>query len=131
MASVIKYKLTLSEDQAKVVAKACEFYARIGYGQYSEILWNFMDFTADDAHERRDEAERLLFEARAQIYPEIGKLLGASYGIGRNDEWDRSYDVYQVLRYAFEKENDKLPFRHEPFAFLNEELATVEVERWK
>jgi hypothetical protein len=123
-----QYKLTLSEAQAKIVGKACEFYARIGYGQYSEILWNFMDFTADDAHERRDEAERLLFEARAQIYPDLGKMRGASYGIGRNDELDRSYDVYQVLRYAFEKENDKLTFRHEPFTLLNEEFAMVEVE---
>lgn len=123
-----QYKLALSEAQARVVAKACEFYARIGYGQYSEILWNFMDLKNDDAIERRDEAERLLFEARAQIYPELGKLRGASYGIGRNDEWDRSYDVYQVLRYAFEKENGKLPFRHEPFTLLKEEFATVEVE---
>lgn len=123
-----RYKLTLSESQAKVVAKACEFYARIGYGQYSEILWNFMDLKNDDAIERRDEAERLLFEARAKIYPELGTHRGASYGLGRNDEWDRSYDVYQVLRYAFEKENDKLPFRHEPFTLLKEAFATVEVE---
>lgn len=123
-----QYKLTLSEAQAKVVAKACEFYARIGYGQYSEILWNFMDLKNDDDVERRDEAERLLFEARAQIYPNLGKQRGASYGIGRNDEWDRSYDVYQVLRYAFEKKNDKLPFRHEPFTLLNEALAKCEVE---
>lgn len=123
-----QYKLTLSETQARVVAKACEFYARIGYGQYSEILWNFMDMKNDDAIERRDEAERLLFEARAQIYPDLGEMRGASYGIGRNDEWDRSYDVYQVLRYAFEKENDKLPFLHEPFTLLNETLAKCEVE---
>lgn len=123
-----QYKLTLSEAQAKVVAKACEFYARIGYGQYSEILWNFMDLSGDDDYERRDEAERLLFEARAQIYPDLGKARGASYGIGRNDEWDRSYDVYQVLRYAFEKENGKLPFRHEPFTLLNEAFAKCEVE---
>ena len=80
-----QYKLTLSETQARVVAKACEFYARIGYGQYSEILWNFMDMKNDDAIERRDEAERLLFEARAQIYPDLGEMPVASPGSGRKN----------------------------------------------
>lgn len=108
-----QYKLTLSEAQAKVVAKACEFYARIGYGQYSEILWNFMDLKNDDAIERRDEAERLLFEARAQIYPELGEQRGRSYGVGRNDEWDRSFDVHQVLRHA-------LGDKREPWTNLGE-----------
>ena len=123
-----QYKLTLSEAQAKVVAKACEFYARIGYGQYREILWNFLDWKADDAHERSEEAEKLLYEARAKVYPELGAHIGTSYGIGHFDHMDRAYDVYQVLRYAFEKEDDKLPFRHEPFTLLNEAFAKCEVE---
>lgn len=122
-----KYILELTEKQARVVDKACEFFARIGYGQYSEILWHFLDWKAEDAAERRDKAEELLFQARAQIYPELGTHRGASYGIGRNNEWDRAYDVHQVLRYAFEKENGKVDFWHEPFSLLKEAFSKCEV----
>ena len=123
-----QYKLTLSEAQAKIVAKACEFYARIGYGQYREILWNFLDWKKDDALERSEEAEKLLYEARAKVYPELGAHIGKSYGIGHFDHMDRAYDVYQVLRYAFEKEDGDEKFWHEPFSLLNEDFAKCEVE---
>ena len=126
-----KYLLELTEQQARAIDDACEFYARIGYGQYNEILWHFLDWKLPDASERRDKAEELLFQAREQIYPELGKQRGASYGIGRNEKWDRAYDVHQVLRYAFEKDNDDIPFKHTPFTLLDEAFAkctTMEIK---
>lgn len=98
--SVKKYKLTLTEKQARIVSRACEFYARVGYGQYMEILYDFLDPRDEYFMERRDEAERLLFEAREQIYPDLGYFRGASYGVGFDEKMDMAYDVHQVLRHA-------------------------------
>ena len=98
--------VVLTLYQAKIVARACEFYARVLLGQFNEIVWNTL-FAHDsrvaveqggmDICVMRDEAEKLLFEARAYIYPELyGR--GHSYGIGKFRNADLSYDVYQVLR---------------------------------
>lgn len=97
-----KIVLTLTEEQAKIVSKACEFYARIRYGQFKEITWHCLDFTIkeDDIFQRRDMAEELLLEARKQLYPELHGW-GHSYGIGKFKDADMSYDVHQVIREKF------------------------------
>lgn len=93
-------QLTLTEEQARIVAKACEFYARMRIGQFYEVTWNFLDVqSADEYCRRREEAERLLLEVRKQIYPDLTGA-GHSYGIGKFEDADKSFDVYQVIRYA-------------------------------
>ena len=97
-----KIVLTLTEEQAKIVSKACEFYARIRIGQFNEIIWSCLDLSipTDDFCKRRDEAERLLLEARKQIYPELYGI-GHSYGIGKFEDADKAFDVHQVIRKKF------------------------------
>lgn len=93
-----KYTLILTEEQARLVAMCCEFYARIALGQFREITYHFMRGKPEgDWCERRDKAEALLFEARKCIYPELMGS-GHSYGIGKFDDADQAYDVYQVIR---------------------------------
>lgn len=96
-----KIKLTLTEEQAQVVSTACEFYARIRMGQFNEILIATMsgDVSFDNFCSRRKEAERLLLEARKQLYPDLDGI-GHSYGIGKFMDADQAFDVHQVLRYA-------------------------------
>lgn len=95
-------RLTLSKEQAQLVSQACELYARIRIGQFNEILWlpeitrNMMGF---DYFIRQGEAERLLYEARRYIYPELCDK-SKSYGLGKFKDVDSAYDVYQVLRHA-------------------------------
>lgn len=118
--SVKKYRLTLTEEQARIVSKACEFYARIGYGQYREIIFEFMAVNEFDFDERRRKADRLLYEARGLIYPELGEERGRYHGIGFDKIMDKSYDVHQVLRHALGDER-------EPWNLDGSDFATCEV----
>lgn len=95
----IKIELTLKDRQAKVVMRACEFYARVVLGQFQEITTELLDLSleTDDYCERRDNADALLLEARKYIYPELHGR-GHSYGIGKFEHADRAFDVYQVIR---------------------------------
>ena len=96
-------RLTMSDQQARIVAEACEFYARIRMGQFQEIIYKTLESNeigADDYCERRDAAERLLLEARKFIYPELYGL-GHSYGMGKFDDADSAFDVYQAIRKEF------------------------------
>lgn len=107
----MKYELTLTEEQAKIVSKACEFYSRIRIGQFNEIIWNTIDriTSVDDYCERRDKASELLFEARKYLYPELHGI-GSSYGMGKFKDADMAFDVYQVLRQKFGDE--RTPFSY-------------------
>lgn len=94
-----KYSIEVTEDQLKVLSKACEFYARIAMGQFNEIIWNFLvpNVKAKDFCERRDIAQHFLLKAREQIYPELHGI-GHSYGIGKFKDADMAFDIYQVTR---------------------------------
>lgn len=101
-------QLTMSEETARVVSIACEFYARMRMGQYDELIWNMMPGKPDgDWCQRRDEAETLLYEARRRILPELHGI-DQSYGIGKFEDADRAFDVHQVLRCKFG--DDRAPF---------------------
>lgn len=96
-----RYRLELTEDDLRVLNMACEFYARVRMGQFSEIMYYCLDCQdiIGDFWERRDEAERLLFEARKYIYPELTGR-GHSYGVGKFEDADRAFDIHQVVRYS-------------------------------
>lgn len=103
----MKYKLTLTEEQAEIVAAACELYMRIRMGQFGEITFlNMIGQSMDGTNwvSRRDGADSLLFRARALIYPELGADRGRSYGVGKFDDADVAYNVYQALREKFPKD---------------------------
>lgn len=94
-------KLELTDEQAKIVSTACEFYARMKMGQFGEVLSRIMNIRENPEHysTRRECAERLLFSARAYIYPQL-QGPGHSYGIGKFPEADKAFDVHQVIDYA-------------------------------
>ena len=95
----IKIELTLTDKQAKVLMRACEFYARVVMGQFQEITTELLDLSlvSDDYCERRDNADELLLAARKYIYPELHGQ-GHSYGVGKFEHADRAFDIYQVIR---------------------------------
>ena len=108
-------KLTLTDEMAKVVAEACEFYARIRMGQFQEIIYKTLEkneLGAEDYCSRRDAAEQRLISARAVIYPELHGL-GHSYGIGKFDDADIAFDVYQAIRKEFGDPRGFFSFRDE------------------
>ena len=95
-------QITLTDKQAKLLSHACEFYARVVMGQFTEIPYELLSFaiSSDDYCERRDKADELLLEARKYIYPELHGR-GHSYGIGKFENADKVWDVYQAIRTVF------------------------------
>lgn len=96
-------QLTLTDQQAQIVSRACEFYARMRYGQFNELITETMEFDKipqDKVEDFRHNAEKLLFTARTYLMPTLHGY-GHSYGLGHDEVSDRAYDVYQVLRMHF------------------------------
>lgn len=106
-------ELSMTEEQARIVSIACEFYARIRMGQFNEIIFRCYDVAPlpADHYDRKEEAEQLLLAARKRIYPELHGI-GHSYGIGKFKDADLSFDVHQVIRYALG--DDRPPFSYYP-----------------
>ena len=99
----MKYRLTMTEKQAAIIAEACEFLCRIKIGQFNEIIWKTLipqqHIGIDDYCDRRDAAEAYLLKAREQIYPEL-RGVGHSYGVGKFEDADLAFGVYEVIRQA-------------------------------
>lgn len=95
------FELRLTAEQAEIISKACEFYARIRMGQFDEIPYLCLPLGLQGGEycSRRQAADKALLEARKFIYPELNGI-GHSYGVGKFQDADRAFDVYQVLRYA-------------------------------
>ena len=98
-----RYRLTMTEKQAAIIAEACEFLCRIKIGQFGEIIWKTLipqqHIGIDDFCDRRDAAEAYLLKAREQIYPELHGT-GHSYGVGKFEDADMAFGVYEVIRHA-------------------------------
>lgn len=95
-------QITLTDKQAKLLGHACEFYARVFMGQFTEIPYELLSLTinSDEYLERREKSDELLLEARKYIYPELfGR--GHSYGVGKFENADKVWDVYQAIRTVF------------------------------
>ena len=109
------YKLTLTKEQAQIVSRACELYARIRVGQFDEIIRDCLepDIKAGDFCQRKEIAVYHLLEARKEIYPELNGF-GHSYGIGKFEDADISFDVYQVIRYALGSDREPWSMRTLP-----------------
>ena len=91
------YTLTMDAETARVVSRACEFYARILFGQWDEISWE-MTLRDKTFMDRRQECERFLGLARAAAFPILAP--GASYGVGHDRTSDTAWNAYQAIRYA-------------------------------
>lgn len=66
-----KYILDLTEEQAKTVAQACEFFARIKMGQFNEIPYLLLsdELHGNDYCTRRDIANKYLLMPGKQFIP--------------------------------------------------------------
>ena len=91
-----KYILTLSPEQAFIVERACEVYARLLIGQFNaisdELALRTKDFS-DNRHMVNDllnVAARLVFGENPPGRPDVKTT----------NEHHRAWSVYEVLRYA-------------------------------
>ena len=92
-----KYNLTVTEEQAGVLADALDLFARIGIGQFEEILQVY-DPAAKLPLEVR-EGIRALLDATKEV---AGHPRSGSYGIHNSKVPDRfrvAYDMKQVVQH--------------------------------
>ena len=72
-------------------------------GQFGEIIWKTLipqqHLGVDDFCDRRETAEAYLLKAREMIYPELHGI-GNSYGVGKFEDADMAFGVYEVIRHA-------------------------------
>lgn len=92
--------LEMSREQAMIVERACELFARLEIGQFKEIAWQLIEriWEHDDNQERRALADDLLettakviFGRNAWNMPDVGE---------KSVEHMRAWEVYTTLRYT-------------------------------
>lgn len=90
----MRYTLTLTSEQAKVMDKAVELLLRLKLGQYKELAFALMDIGDEGFAEKRDEAAPHLLYAFQTM---SGRMFP---GWDKDEEWFRLYDLHQVVRHA-------------------------------
>lgn len=124
-------QLNLTDRQAKIAARACEFYTRIVLGQFNEIILELVnDENIDAITDHRAEIEELLFKARDLIYPELHGR-GHSYGVGKFEHADKSYDVYQSIRNVFGDPRSPFSYYTLPAAKHYEDASEQSIDEYK
>lgn len=100
--SEVKYILSLDPEQANIVSRACNLYARIRMGQLDEIPWELgykrperfgKSFNYD-----HDIVERALSVLKKEFFPTFS--IGESLGIGHDPVADCAFNAHQILRYT-------------------------------
>lgn len=129
-----KYRLEMTEDQARITVAALDFAMRVWLGQWREIVERCMKYEPDKTSEwceRRDEAEAVLLQARKIVMPELTGL-GHSYGVYNRPETERLYNVLLAVRSAIAYHNKPeggytVDFREPMSIHVNEEMPKCEV----
>lgn len=133
----MKYRLEMTEEQAKTLVNALDLAIRIRMGQWGEIVEQCMKFEAgkvDDWCERRDKANAFLLKARDIVMPELQDMhsLHGSHGVYANELTERAYNVLLAVRsciaYHKKPEGGYTVNFHRPMAmYVAEEMPKCEV----
>lgn len=122
------YTLAITEEQARVLVNACDFFSRIGIGQLDRVLDEFR-FSKDVSPEKLDEARKFIDHAKFLL---TGFPPNASHGIRSpqvKDIYRVAYDLQQVIRHrlAWDAKPEGGIGVHfdEPWRSSNEPLATI------
>ena len=127
----VRYVLTLNEEQARIVSRACELYSRLHMGQVEEINHELLVAeTHDNISERRDQAMLFLHELKKLYFPSLHGP-GHSYGVGKIKKADIAWNAYHALRYRIawhEHPEGGYGVQFDPpWFWMNEEIPTCEI----
>lgn len=140
-----KYNLKLTENQAKILSRACDVYSRLICGQdreYQDLFeaaWekrckeatgNIMDESFEGGWSKmRDDSERLCKEIKKRFW---GLDWSSLYGVKYSEISDVLFDLHQVIRHQLwldrpeDKKSDYTVDASEAMQFAQEPLATIE-----
>jgi hypothetical protein len=91
------YKLTITEQQASIIVRALDLFARIGTGQFEEVL-NVYDRDFAFSPEAREGMRSALKAAKAHAgHPPNGSFSILNPKV--SDDFRAAYDVMQVIRH--------------------------------
>ena len=139
------YNLKLTENQVKVLSRACDVYSRLICGQdreYQDLFeaaWekrckeatgNIMDGEFEGGwYKMRNDAEKLCKEIKKKFWGLNG---GSLYGVKYSETSDVLFDLHQVIRHQLwldrpeDKKSHYTVDASEAMQFANEPLATIE-----
>ena len=127
-----KYVLRLNSDQAHVLSRACEFYARMHIGQLNEIRWD-LSISRGNCNIDYDLVDYAINILRHQLFPDLVHP-GASLSIWDNNPTaEHAWNIYQVIRYALawqeHPEGGITVNFHDPMQLGKEPLPKCEVSK--
>ena len=98
-----KYRLEMTEEQARSMIGALDLAIRIKLGQWGELIEHCMVWEpskTDEYCRRRDEAEVVLLKARNIVMPELMDMnsLHGSHGVYSGEERERLYNLLLAVR---------------------------------
>ena len=132
-----KYRLEMTEEQARGTVAALDLAMRIRLGQFGEIVEQCMELEpdkTDEWRERREKAEAILLQARDIIMPDLRDMhsLAGGYGVYAKEETERLYNVLLAVRsclayHEHPEGGDTVNFREPMAIYINEEMPKCEV----
>ena len=96
----MKYVLEMNEQHACTVMAALEFYSRMRMGQFRELPSLCLDLSDKEYCDKREYMEALLEPARRICYPELLPTFAHSYGVGKFEDADLAWELYESIRYC-------------------------------
>ena len=96
-----KYRLEMTEEQARTVIAALDFWTRMRIGQWKELVDLCLpcDYEhIDEWCQKRDDAELLIMSVRDKVMPEL--TYNASYGVYKFEATERAFNVLKAVRSA-------------------------------
>lgn len=98
-----KYCMTMTESQARLVIKALDFFSRMRMGQFAELIYLVLPVNGGDIDgycKRRDEAERILLDARDVLMPDLLDMhsLHGFYSVYKFEDSFAAWRTLQAIR---------------------------------
>ncbi len=132
-----KFRLEMTETQARAIVAALDLAIRIHLGQFGRIVDECMEWEpgkTDEWCQRRERAEALLLQARNIIMPELQDMhsLHGSHGVYSGVERERLYNLMLAVRscLAYHEQPEggyTVDFRKPMAIHVNEEMPKCEV----
>ena len=122
----MNYKITLSEEQLRLIAYDLELASRLRCGQLSELNNLFFERNFDN-----ERVSALLDQLKDEVFPE---LQGCYYGIYESKTPTKSkseYDMYKQIQYEFNKNSKYRNVHSEPFVMFASEDGNIVIEKEK
>lgn len=102
---MLKYTLTMTEEQARITVAALDFWMRMRLGQWKELVGLCLPYEQNVEYcDRRDEAELRLMSVRDFVMPELPH--NGSYSVYNFPETERAFNILKAVRSAIAWHNN-------------------------